>query len=650
MKILKKTFFALVIVSFIGLIPINLAAQQNVEISDEIISVNGKEFYVHTVKPKQTLYSISKAYGVDVADIYKYNPDSKKLIEIGQQLKIPKLEKSAVEKEDKAPAQEDGFIYHKVKPGETLYRIMKKYGLKEEVLKEYNKGLTNDIYPGQWIKIPEPSKIVSDKSKEAYKDLIKYKVQPKDNYYQLKKKYNVSKEQLEAINPELKERGLEVGMEIYIPETDSFEVETPEIDFTLEVEVDSIFAEKANTEINFKPCDSLSVDKEEYNIALMIPLYTGLLEDIDVSSEYKIEEESKYPSFEYIHFYEGFLLAADSMAKMGLKIKLYVYDTKADTAEIRKIVNKEEFGTLDLIFGPFKNECLKIILSETNGTNTKVVSPKSHNYDLRKANSHLFCAKPDAFASINGMIDYVEDSLANARFIILHNEKRNELFVSNYIQKVYWKKAAAGGLDTNNFYVLSYKDNAWDEMSKLLNNDKPNVLLNLVDNEAYISNFVRNLYDEGEEMEIYLAGTEKRWKSYKTLEEKYLMRLNLIQITSGFVDYDKSYVKDFVYRFRNEYNAEPNMLAFEGFDLAWHFLNALGNYGTNFSQCINSLDLNTLQTKYYFQNNSPDAWQNVYVDVYQYKDYQLIDKKRVELPDVTDESKEQTDEPIEETE
>jgi hypothetical protein len=153
-------------------------------------------------------------------------------------------------------------------------------------------------------------------------------------------------------------------------------------------------------------------------------------------------------------------------------------------------------------------------------------------------------------------------------------------------------------------------------------------MLNLVDNEAYISNFVRNLYKKAENYDLYLAGTERRWEKYTTLEEKYLVRLNLLLISKSFVEYDNYYVKDFIYRFRNEYNAEPKLLAYQGFDLAWHFLNALGLYGTHFQGCLNGLDLNTLQSKYVFDNNSPDAWRNSYVNVYQYDNFKLVDKKR----------------------
>ena len=49
-------------------------ANTPVEMSKEKVKIDGKIFYSHIVLEKQTLYSISKAYGVSVDEIYRYNP------------------------------------------------------------------------------------------------------------------------------------------------------------------------------------------------------------------------------------------------------------------------------------------------------------------------------------------------------------------------------------------------------------------------------------------------------------------------------------------------------------------------------------------------------------------------------------------------
>lgn len=72
-----KRYLVIAIVSAI-LLPTLSAAQEYVstpvEISKEKVKIEGKICYSHIVQERQTLYSISKAYGVSIDDIYAFNP------------------------------------------------------------------------------------------------------------------------------------------------------------------------------------------------------------------------------------------------------------------------------------------------------------------------------------------------------------------------------------------------------------------------------------------------------------------------------------------------------------------------------------------------------------------------------------------------
>jgi len=56
-------------------------------------TVNGKVFVIHSVGEKETLYGISRRYGTSVENILQYNPTADAGLEIGQILKIPYIPK-----------------------------------------------------------------------------------------------------------------------------------------------------------------------------------------------------------------------------------------------------------------------------------------------------------------------------------------------------------------------------------------------------------------------------------------------------------------------------------------------------------------------------------------------------------------------------
>ncbi len=65
--------------------------------------IDSTKYIVHEIQPKETLYSLSKRYGVKVADIQQLNPKIARNMPIGAHLLIPKVEEENVQ-EDIQPA------------------------------------------------------------------------------------------------------------------------------------------------------------------------------------------------------------------------------------------------------------------------------------------------------------------------------------------------------------------------------------------------------------------------------------------------------------------------------------------------------------------------------------------------------------------
>ena len=91
----------------------------------------------HVVKKLETVYSISKRYGVSEEDIYRLNEGSQWGIREGQTLLIPQRKPDTIYVEAPAIVQAEPGI-HVVQSGETLFGISRKYGLTMGQLLELN--------------------------------------------------------------------------------------------------------------------------------------------------------------------------------------------------------------------------------------------------------------------------------------------------------------------------------------------------------------------------------------------------------------------------------------------------------------------------------------------------------------------------------
>ncbi|NDK56653.1 LysM peptidoglycan-binding domain-containing protein [Pontibacter sp. BT213] len=124
---------------------------------------NGKFFVKHKVEPKETLYALSRKYGVPVAQIVESNPAVEASIKIGQVVLIPSkaplsaaVNAAATPAKPAAPAASNrtftvnakGEKLHKVEARQTLYSISRMHGVTVDNLKSWNKLTANEIEIG----------------------------------------------------------------------------------------------------------------------------------------------------------------------------------------------------------------------------------------------------------------------------------------------------------------------------------------------------------------------------------------------------------------------------------------------------------------------------------------------------------------------
>ena len=99
----------------------------------------------HLVKKGETVYSISRTYGIPVETIYKLNPASKHGIKAGEELTLQSVR----------DALEDDQFYT-VKSGDTMYALARKGGFTVASLLELNPGMSEkNFQAGSVIKLPK---------------------------------------------------------------------------------------------------------------------------------------------------------------------------------------------------------------------------------------------------------------------------------------------------------------------------------------------------------------------------------------------------------------------------------------------------------------------------------------------------------------
>jgi len=202
---LIKSIFILAIIWVSGN---NSFAQNNVKV------INGKSFYIHEVKPGETLYGLTNKYNVTTQLILEHNPEVKEGLKVGQELKIP-VTKTSV------PADN----MHVVQPGETLFSLSRDFNISVSDIKQLNNLQSDNLSVGQKLIIKKGTADIRETPKEIkteIKEEVKteepkklpqgriHEVKAGETLFSISRLYNIHVDELIELN-DLTDNTLSIG-------------------------------------------------------------------------------------------------------------------------------------------------------------------------------------------------------------------------------------------------------------------------------------------------------------------------------------------------------------------------------------------------------------------------------------------------------
>ena len=592
-------------------------AQENtvirVFVSEKVETINGKKFFLHTVEKGQTLYSIAIAYNKPLSAIAKENNIENNVISVGQILRIPvEVDASELSNPDNTSPKEN--ITHEVKKGETMFGISKKYNVPVADLEKMNPFLKDGLKIGQTIIIAQNTKKaelvepVDNSSKtDTTKPYIIHIVQKKETLFSISNQYVVPVKDIIALNPG-SENGIKPKQNLKIPTSVKFDFEVPKKvgkEVIVKIPKDTIPQVIKNSKC------TPDKQKRTLQVALLIPLYLNEVSDIntDFASHSYQTSRKNIKSFTFIQFYQGFMIALDSLKKTGVSVNLHIYDVTNDPQAARNFIGKAEMKKLDIIVGPFFIEPFNIVAHFAQDNDIKIINPLISETKSLPSNSNLFNIAMSADLQLEGYVNYLYKQHADKNIILVHNNSANELSILKMF-KSHWKSIVKA--DSNNF---KYSEVIYNQagLTGILNNiksGKTNFILCFSNSEAFISNFIRKISEIQKEDNIALFGLPS-WQKFNNIELSYLQTLDYHYFATDYVKYSDPVTKNFIKKFRDVYAIEPDNNAFSGYDIALFFLSAINNYGNNFTKCINNIEFHPVTYGYYFKyNNSTKSFDN----------------------------------------
>ena len=513
------------------------------------------------------------------------------------------------------------YYMHTVEKGQTLFAIAKAYDLTLNDIVLENPEAIDGIQPGQVLKVPT-KKSKKNKTEIAPEgaDYILFRVEAGQTLYSLAKQHKTTVEKIKALNPDMQD-GLKGGQTIKIPATK----EQAESSKTEKTKATST---AAGIPSDLEHADTASVTnyagskKEEYNIAFFLPFHANEANELNTEKIIKSDEQLPNKSTIALPFYEGALMAIDSLKKRNFKAKIFVYDIDdTDSLNIVSLLKKPELKNMDLMIGPLFGSSFMPVAKFAKEHSIPIVSPFTQINKILFDNLYVCKMLPSSAMQLELMANYVVDSFKTQNLILLNNGSPKEVTFYNAFKKAGNKALKKAG-GTANDTLREARSIAGVE--SMLNSAKTNVVILPSNNQSYVTEFISKLNKVPEKNKIVVFGLQS-WLNYDNLDFEYLNKLSVHIPSNSFVDYSNPATKNFIAEYRARYRTEPELYAFQGYDITNYFLTALHKYGSGFLNNIVDDKSKGLEVDFHFMQYPLDSgFENKFVYILKYKDYKLV--------------------------
>ena len=550
------------------------------------LTVNAQEnqtYILHTIEKGQSLYSIASMYGVSQADIVKMNPGSDQKIYIGHTLRIPR---------NTTGSQKETF--HTIEAGETLYRLTVKYNVSAKAICDANPGLSAENFRiGQVIRIPAPDEtpVVSDidnSSKTAdvaseipaavqsrCRDM--HKVKRKETIYSISKEYGITEAELIEANPELKGKNkIKKGSFLCIPYPTTTANAGNAKPQTIPTN-NELFSE------NKKEAERISTIKA----AVILPFLP--------------DAASRSESARMVEYYEGFLMAVDSLKRSGTSIDLYTYNSGANVNSLNDILSKNEMKNMDIIFGPLQQQQIKPLADFAKKNDIRLVIPFTSKDNTVFRNPAIYQINTPQSYLYSEVYDHFVRQFPNANVIFIEANSKTK-------DKADFIKGLKDELRNRSIPMATLDEDASVEALKsALKTGRENIFIPTSGSNLVLIKCLPQLtllVRENPEFSIHMFGYPE-WQTYTKDHLESFFELDTYFYSSFYTNdlfpADKNFTRNYRRWYGKDMDERYPKYGMLGFDTGYFFLKGLARYGSELENNLQRMDFAPIQTGFKFQ-------------------------------------------------
>ena len=588
-----------------------LPATSSVVKQDEGVTQDNLKFKTHKVKRKETLYSISKKYGVSQEVIKRFNKSLySTVLRKGDKLRIPVnySESAVTDTAVSLPDSQVAFTTHNVIAKETKYGIARKYGITIAELESTNPSLRDGLKIGDELRVPKANfakSTIIDNNEYAF-----YEVQKGNTMYSLLRIFKLEADELIALNPALDE-GLKEGMILKVPKGSPGSGTPTQAVADTNVNPVTILEGEKGSLVNEL------TDLSPKHVAIMLPFGVSRVDVGNAEANENLLRDDRILRLS-LDLYSGMLMAVQDAKKVGITTIVDTYDTSynrkdggaTNARKVETIIQSNDFSGVNAVIGPLLGNNIDRVSSLLNGRNIPVISPMSNKIAGR---NNVFVSRPEDNLLSKKMLSYLKAN-GSGKNIVIIADKKNSAALSK--MKAMFPKAKTVTPRSNDKGYFLYPG----DIPAQLSSELENWVIVETNDVPLISSVTTSLNGQLGTMKVVMFTTD-RGNAYDSDEIQHDHLKNLaFHFPSVEKEYKYNKAKAFIDSYETMYGVSPSESAIRGYDLMYDTLLRLAYSSDLYAAAATGVETDYVENKFKYSSRANGGFSNSAVYLMKYTD------------------------------
>lgn len=431
------------------------------------------------------------------------------------------------------------YHQHKVKKGETLYRLSVNYGITVQQILENNPGLSSaTLKENMLINIPNMNYSNGNQDSLLVESYKQHKIKKKETLWSIAKQYGITVEDLKKANSHLSpEYKLKKGKYLNIP----------------------VITHIKSTSQPVQEVDAL----EKIKVGIVLP-FTAQGTGAD----------------RCIEFYRGFLMAADILKDNNKEIIIYAFNEPTAQQSIAQVLDSLKSINLDLLIGPLYFEHFTDFAVFASTEKTKTLIPFSSKLPEVKTNPYLYLLNAPEELKNNLVVEKFSKQFKDYRVVFLLDNNGDKLIQMHHLRNQIIKKG---------FDVMDLNSDCSDEKIKeICHPSKSTLFVTAGATKNYVSSMIskfKRLKDTYPQLTFSILGYHE-WINYEdTFRNDYHYINTYIYAPNYYMPWQndtRKIANNYKQWFNEEFLVCVPRMAPLGYDCAMYMLGGMFKYGEKF--------------------------------------------------------------------